>query len=264
MSLPTISEKSLASTFPKGELAWEGMQSGIQKEISDGLAAQIDRDRINGQDIINDFFPYETTLLKEWEDTFRLPNGTALTQDQRLARLEEAWTKKSPAAYSLMNEIYALSGFDIIARPLLPTEDPRVIATTDVDVLYWDTKTGQSVVGPNTRTGAFTIDYGTVPPVIFVNGRPGTTIKNYLTKCGVARTGQISLSSLCGNFQGSIILPPDITIPNDDWTWPLIYILEDSNGNFAQIPLELKEAYEFLTYKIKPLFMWAISRVEYI
>ena len=264
MSQPTILEKSLASTFPTGEIAWDGMQNGTMRKISDGLAVQVERDRQNGKSIITDFFPETTTLTKEWEETFRLPNGELLTASQRKARLIATWTKKSPATYSEMNEIYALSGFNIIARPLLPTEDPRVIATTDVDVLYWDTKCGVSRTGPNTRTGAFTIDTGTVPPIIFADGRPGESVKNYITKCGVSRTGEISNSSRCGNFEGSRVLPPVIVIPNDDWTWPLIYILEDESGDFAQIPVELKEAYEFLTYKMKPNFMWAISRVEYI
>lgn len=267
MSAPTVTEKSLSSTFPKGEIAWRGMQSGTQREISDGLAIQINRDRENAKAIITDFFPWVTTLLKEWEETFKLPTGELLTQEQRADRLIAAFTKVSPASYTGMNEIYALSGIPVIARPLLPTEDPRVIAAENKEITKYYAVCGVAKcggLGAYSRCGGLR-DTGAVSiPVVFADGRPGETIKNYITVCGVSRCGQISNSSRCGNFEGSKILPPDVTIPDDVWTWPLIYILERTDGEFAEIPIELQDAYEFLTYKIKPNMMWAISRVEYI
>lgn len=266
MSGPTIAEKSLASTFPKGEIAWEGMQSGVQREINDGLAIQINRDRLNGKAIITDFFPFMTTLIKEWEDTFRLPTGEFLTQAQRIARLLASWTKKSPATYTEMNEIYALSGIPVVARPLESGEDPRTIANSGIDILVYETVTGIARTGQlseSSRTGAFTIIPGTTDPIVMADGRPGDAITNYITVTGVARTGQLSTSSRVGAFEGSRLIPPNPTIPDDDWTWGMIYIIEGSDGDFAQVPIELREAFEFLTYKIKPQMMWAIARVEY-
>jgi len=263
----TISEKAISSLFPKGEIAWEGMSGGTQKEISDGLAVQMERDRINGENIVKDFFPETTTFLEEWEFTFRLPTGELLTDEQRIARLNAAWTKKSPAAYTLMNEIYALSGFDVIARPLDPAEDPRVIANTDVDIRTNLCKCGAARCGQlseSSRCGSFEVDKGTESPIIFGDGRPGEIVSNYITKCGVSRCGLLQTSSLCGNFQGSRFLPANFIIPDEVWTWPLIYILERSDGEFAQVPIELQDAYDFLTLKIKPNLMWAISRVEYV
>lgn len=267
MAGKTIAEKSFLSTFPKGQIAWSGLQDGTQKEISDGLALQVDRDRKNGQGIITDFFPDSTTLLEEWEYTFRLPTGKLLTVEQRKARLAASWTKKSPASYTGMNEIYELSGFDLIARPLLPTEDPRDIIEESADVLEYLAVCGAARCGQlseSSRCGAFQIIEGTADPLVFANGRPGDLVKNYITKCGVSRCGQLQTSSRCGNFEGSRILPPDITIPDDDVWWPLIYIIEGKDGGFAQVPAELEEAFIFLTYKIKPLFMWAIAKAEFI
>lgn len=227
----TVAEKALSSVFPTGEIAWSGMSGGVQKEISDGLAISVNDGRENGIAIKTDFFPSTTTYFEEWENTFRLPAGNALTDVQRRARLVSSWSKISPASYTGMNQIYQLSGFDVVARPIAPGEDPRIIS--DVDMIY-------------------------------VNGRPGAAIKNYICKTGVARTGQISDSSRCGAFNGSIIVPPVIVVPDDTWTWPLLYVIEGPGGTIADIPIELKAAFDFLTYKIKPLFMWALSRVNYV
>ncbi len=265
MSAPTITEKSLKSLFPTGQIAWDGMHNGTMREISDGLAVDAERNRQLGKGIITDFFPYLTTLQREWEETFRLPSGELLTQAQRTARLIEAWMKIDVASYDGMNEMYALSGIPVVARPLVPGEDPRTIADSDQDVKTWDSVTGlNTVTGPNTRTGAFTITTGTSETTIFADGRPGITAKNYITVCGVSRTGQLSTTSRCGNFEGSRLDPPNLTIPDETWTWAMIYIIEGADGNFAQVPVALKEAFIFLTYKNKPNFMWAISRVEYV
>jgi hypothetical protein len=43
----------------------------------------------------------------------------------------------------------------------------------------------------------------------------------------------------------------------------MVYIIEDFSGNFAHVPYQLKNAFDFLTFKIKPNFMWAIVRVEF-
>jgi hypothetical protein len=265
MPAPTITEKSYKSLYPTGEIAWRGMRAGTMREISDGLSIEAGRNRENGKAIITDFFPYLTTLQKEWEETFRLPSGELLTQEQRKNRLIEAWMKTDVASFDGMNEMYLLSGINVVARPLEPGEDPRVIADSDIDVKVWDSVTGlNTVTGPNTRTGAFTIIPGTAETTIFADGRPGSVAKNYITVCGVSRTGQLSTSSRCGNFEGSRLDPPDLTIPDDQWTWSMIYIIEGADGEFAQVDERLKDAFIFLTYKNKPNFMWAISRVEYV
>ena len=261
----TLTERSIKAAHPTGQIAWKGLNGGSQQEICDGIAIQLERDRQNGKAIITDFFPYLTTLQKEWEEVFRLPSGELLTQDQRTARLIAAWDKRSPASFDGTNEIYLLSGLNVIARPLEPGEDPRDIADSDQDVIVYDSVTGlNTVTGPNTRTGAFTNIPGTAETRIFADGRPGIVAKNYITVCGTSRTGQLSLTSRCGNFEGSRLDPPDITIPDDTWTWAMIYIIEGADGEFAQVPAELRDAFDFLTYKIKPQVMWALSRVEFI
>lgn len=227
----TVSEKALSSTFPRGQVAWSGMNSGVQRQLSDGLSTKIERERINGENIRNDFFPKTTELFNEWENTFRLPTGEYLTDQQRRERLDASWSKESSASFSGMNNIFAKNGLNVIARPISSGEDPRTI--TDVDM-------------------------------IFANGRPGESIKNYLAKCGAMRTGLLSQSSRCGAFSGSIILPPVVVVPDDPWTWPLLFVIEGDSGAIGEIPYQLKDAFEFLVYKIKPLFMWAISRVIYV
>ena len=231
MSAPTITEKSLKSLHPTGEIAWRGMSAGTTREISDGLAAEAERNRQNGKSILTDFSPYLTTLQKEWEETFRLPSGELLTQDQRTARLIEAWVKTDPGSFDGMNEIYLLSGLDVVARPLVPGEDPRVIATD-----------------PSAN--------------ILADGRPGDVNINYITVTGASRTGNVSASSRCGSFEGSRIDLPVLTIPDETWTWSLIYVLEDKNGGPAFILEDQLESFLFLTYKNKPQFMWAIAKYE--
>lgn len=266
MSEPTLTEKSYKSLYPKGQIAWKGMQTGgVMRQISDGISIQAERDRQAGKDIVNNFFPGATALIKEWEEVFKLPSGELLTQSQRLSRLMASFSKQpSPASFDGMNEIYALSGIPVIARPLVPGEDPRVIAESDQDVLEYTSVFGGSVFGPNTVFGGFETIPGTAGTKIYADGRSGNEAKNYTSVFGPSAFGDLSDSSRFGNFEGSRLDPPDLTIPDDDWTWSMIYIIEGSGGDFAQVPAELKEAFEFLTYKSKPLFMWAISRVVFV
>lgn len=230
----TLSERALASVFPTGELAWSGMSNGEQRKFSNGLAKQIERARLLSRKIISDFFPGTTELFEEWENTYRLPSGKYLSDKQRRSRLSAAWSRKSAATYDGIAEIFQLSGFDVKIRPVAPGEDPRDYPIDEPDTTY-----------------------------IYADGRPGQTIKNYICVCGVMRTGQISESSRVGAFRGSRVLPVDITVPDETWAWPLIFIIEGDNGETANVSSRLKAAFEFMVYKAKPLFMWAIARVEY-
>lgn len=258
MSDLTLTEKSIKSLLPSGP-SWIGKNSGLMKDLNDGLALQVERDRQSGKNIIKDFYPDTTTQLAEWEYTYRLPSGLLLTDAQRRARLKANIKKITPATYSKTNEIYALSGFNLIARPLLPTEDPRVIASSGDITREYTSVFGESRFGDFVFGGYDEVP-GTAEVIVFANGRPGAVSLNYLSVFGESRFGDF----VFGDFLGSKILPPDITIPDDEEYWPLIYVIEAPDGDFAQLPVELKEAYEFLTYKIKPLFMWALSRVEYV
>ena len=228
--MDNLAERTLKDLMPNGP-TWEGKENGVMSEQLKGLAVQFERDRLSGKQITLDFFPTSTTQLKEWEYVFRLPNGSSLTVDQRRKRLVASWTKKSPSAYSSINQIYALSGLDVIARPLAENEDPRLIDYDDI---------------------------------IFSSGSPGAFVKNYVAACGIMHCGDISESSFCGAFTGGREIPIEVTIPDDNKYWPLIYVLEAPSGGKAQVPGELKAAFESLTFKNKPLFMWALSRVEYV
>lgn len=290
----TITERALSLLHPSGEIAWSGMQNGTQKDLSDGIATQFGRERQIGKDIVNDFFPSDTTLLTEWEEVFKLPSGELLTNQQRRGRLKAVWSRISPGTFTGMNMIYALSGLDVIARPLAVGEDPRVIAAADQETIIYDTaygksvygldtrfgeKTiipgtgeekvyislfGSSVFGTNTKYGGFKLTESTAKPKILADGRPGTPQKNYISVFGSSKYGGFTASGRYGNFQGFKIEDPELTIPDDEWIWGMIYVIESPEGEFAQIPLKMKDAYEFLTYKNKPHFMWAISRVEYV
>ncbi|MHA1379306.1 MAG: hypothetical protein ACTSRG_13060 [Candidatus Helarchaeota archaeon] len=225
-----ITNNALKNLMPDGP-TWEGKDTGLIKEQIAGMAVQMKRDRQDGKNILNDFFPIDTNLLVEWEYAFALPFNSELTDEQRRARLVAAWNKEAVASYSLINKDYARSGIPVIARPLEETEDPRLI--TDYDQ-------------------------------IFVNGSMGELFLNYIGACGIMHCGDIEESSFCGTFEGTVEVPKSVTIPDDNRYWPLIFVLEDEGGGKAQIPGELKQAYEFLTWKNKPLFMWGISRVDYV
>lgn len=228
--MSSLTNRTLTNLFPTGP-AWKGKESGVISEQIDGVSQQTSRDREDGKNIINDFFPLKTSLLNEWEYVFRLPFNQELTDTQRRARLEAAWNKEAVASYSLINADYERSGIPVIARPLAETEDPRLISDYDQ---------------------------------IFVNGSLGELFLNYIGACGIMHCGEIQESSFCGTFQGTIEVPKTVVVPDDDTYWPLIFVLEDVGGGKAQIPTELKQAYEFLTWKNKPLFMWGISRVDYV
>jgi len=255
-----VIEKSLKSLFPKGEVTWNGLQNGTMKEISDGIAVQGERDRQDGKSIVTDFYPQTTTLQAEWEETYRLPAGEILTPEQRTARLKAVWSREEVASFDGMNHMYELSGIPVIARPLLPGEDPRVIAEENPVFDVFTTIFDDVVFGVDVIFGGFSEIVAENIPTIFADGRPGDPATNYLT---VFDDVVFGVDAIFGDFEGSRLDPPKLTIPDDTWTWPMIYIIEGLDGEFAEIPIELKEAYEFLTYKNKPNFMWAISRVVF-
>jgi len=256
-----VIEKSLKSLFPTGEIAWSGMSDGTMRELSDGIAIQLERDRQNGKSIVTDFYPSTTTLQTEWEDTFRLPAGEILTAEQRTARLKAVWSKDEIASFDGMNKMYALSGIPVVARPLIPGEDPRIIAGTQPDIDIFTSVFNDVVFGVEATFGEFKTVTGSTGARIFADGRPGDPALNYTS---VFNDVVFGVDALFGEFNGSRLDPIELTIPDDTWTWPLIYIIESVDGEFAEIPIELQEAYEFLTYKNKPNFMWAISRVLYV
>jgi|WetSurMetagenome_2_1015567.scaffolds.fasta_scaffold23308_2 uncharacterized protein YmfQ (DUF2313 family) len=261
----TIAEKSLASCYPTGP-EWEGVENGVMREQIAGCAVQLERDRQAAIKILSDFMPYSTTLVDEWEKTFALPQNADMTLTQRAARLVATWKHISPSSFDGINEIYQLSGFNVTARPLKPTEDPRILAANLNKYWQYVDHCGDL----NAHCGDLTAqcgDYEELPlipiPRIFADGRHGTVEKNFTDHCGdlTARCGD--LTAQCGDYSGYNINDPAVIIPDDIWTWGLIYIIDDGSGGFANIPSYLKTAYEFLTLKIKPLFMWAISRINY-
>jgi hypothetical protein len=258
--MDNLIEKSLKSLFPTGEIAWDGMNNGTMREISDGLAIQGDRDYKDGKSIVTDFYPNTTTLQTEWEETYKLPAGEILTPEQRTARLNAVWSREEVASFDGMNHMYELSGIPVIARPLLPSEDPRVIAEAKPVFDVFTTVFDDVVFGVDSVFGGFSEIEAEFLPTIFADGRPGDPAINYLT---VFDDIVFGVDSVFGDFEGSRVDPPQLTIPDETWTWPMIYIIEGLDGEFAEIPIELKDAYEFLTYKNKPNFMWAISRVVF-
>lgn len=256
-----VIEKSIKSLFPKGQIAWSGMDNGTMEEISDGIAIQAERDRQDGKSIVTDFYPSTTTLLAEWEETYRLPSGELLTTEQRIARLQAVWSRREVGSFDGQNEMYELSGIPVVARPLIPGEDPRIIAGTQPDIDIFTSVFDDMVFGVDSVFGGFETVTGETGARIFADGRPGDPAINYTTVFGDIVFG---VDSVFGDFEGSRLDPIELTIPDDTWTWPLIYIIEGADGEFAEVPIELQQAYEFLTYKNKPEFMWAISRVLYV
>lgn len=228
--MENLAGKTLKTLIPSGP-SWIGKNTGAMSEQVSGLSVQLERDRQDGKSIVSDFFPTDTTLISEWEYVFRLPASPGLSLIQRRDRLKAAWNKEAVASYSLLNADYARSGIPVVARPLSGAEDPRLINDFDQ---------------------------------IFVNGSLGGLFLNYIGACGIMHCGDIEESSHCGTFSGTIEVPVSVTIPDDNKYWPLIFVLEDIGGGVAQIPGELKQAYEFLTWKNKPLFMWGISRASYV
>lgn len=264
--MSNVTEKSLTSLMPKGEIAHRGLKNGNQRKILNGISTQFNNDRLKGKSLLTDFFPETTTQFEEWERVFRLPSGELLTDEQRKARINASWNKIPPGTFDGMNKIYELSGLDCIARPLLPGEDPREIADGAITSKKYITTAGQAVTGElsdYSRCGAYLI-YGSTGLAVLGDGRPGELSINYITVCNHSRCGQLSTTSKCGNFEGYTLKDPFFPILDVEWSWPLIYIIESPGGGFAQIPEEMKDAFYFLTLKNKPLFMWAIARVEYV
>lgn len=225
--------QALKQLMPKG-YNWSGVESGVISEILQGLSKQMERDSDYSDLILNNYLPFDTEFYTEQEEMFRLPT-TNITNDQRLERIKSSWSNIAPTTYTGFNELLALNGFDdIVARPLTIGEDPTLI--TD----YYK---------------------------LFTNGILGSIINDYDTALGRAILGADSGTSNLAQYTGSAEYYPEIIIPSDSNLWGMIFVLEATDGTVAEINDNLKSSFEFLIYKMKPLFMMGIARVsiaEYI
>ena len=119
-------DKSTERLMPHG-WCWNGARIGSIKEMTDGLSVQIDRDRIEGQNIIRDYFPQNTTFIEEWENILALPLGLSLTDQQRRDRIEAARSSYPVNTFSGQASFINLSGFNIKCIPLEPAQDPNTL-----------------------------------------------------------------------------------------------------------------------------------------
>lgn len=119
-------DKSTERLMPHG-WCWNGARNGSIKEMTDGISVQIDRDRIDGKNIIRDYYPYETTMIQEWENILALPPVTSLSDDQRRYRIQAARSSYATNTFTGLSEFINLSGFNVRCIPLEIAQDPNTL-----------------------------------------------------------------------------------------------------------------------------------------
>lgn len=121
-----LTEKSTERLMPRGG-AWTGALNGVMREMTDGLSEQVDRDRLEGKEIIRDYYPYQTEQIEEWENILALPPVSSLSDDARRNRIQAVRTSLPVNLFSGQTEFINLSGFNVRCIPLEEAQDPNTI-----------------------------------------------------------------------------------------------------------------------------------------
>jgi hypothetical protein len=254
-------KESLLKLFPDGS-AWESRfrnETDFNKFI-DGISKEFARAKEKSDQIPLNFFPETTELLEEWIQTFAMPENPLLTDTQERARLEGHWRglSKGSMQSANMEEIFALSGFNIRARILTTGEDPR-------DFFIG---TGKGVYGRATAEyGDQDTRYGNIDATeeakLVVNCFLDQTIKIMRTMYG--KTNVIYGSNyLYGESDGYIREPVEYQITDDDRLWGMYYVIEGPTGDPVQIQANLKDTFDLLICLTKPVHMHCIVRSKII
>jgi len=247
----TAQNCKLRCLMPDGP-AWSGQNT---EALLDVIDAEHDRCIDYAAGVHDDFNPFTTTMLDEWERTFSLPGGSFLSDAQRRTRLAGRWSMLSTGTMSKisMERIFSESGFDVIVRTLAADEDPRP----------WFTSAGPSAFN---RVGARFNATG----VRF--GNSGIGNRPYL----LVNKTQYRVDTVYDNFYGSgdygyqqygkilsqTITPVEYNLPDASSLWGCLFVIESPTGTFAEIPYNRLNDFFELAYMIKPLHMWAIARVK--
>jgi len=113
--------------------AWAGSRTGSMREMNEGLAIHIDKNRADGKNIIRDYYPQETEQIDEWDGVLALPAVATLSDADRRKRIEATRSGLPVNLFSGQTEFINLSGFNVRLRPLEEAEDPNLL--TDVNVI---------------------------------------------------------------------------------------------------------------------------------
>jgi hypothetical protein len=162
-------EKSTDRLLPRGQ-GWAGVNSGVMKQLSDGLSGQIYRDKVSANNIIRDYYPYETTFLDIWETILVLPKMTTLSDSARRKRIESVRAKIAYNTFSGMAEFLNLSGFSVRCIPLQEFQDPTIL-TNVLEVI------GDGRYSGLNKTFAIPVDSAKWPMLFIVENDDGSIIE---------------------------------------------------------------------------------------
>ena len=123
-----IVEKSTERLMPHG-WCWNGARIGAIKELTNGLSVDIDRGRIDGENIVRDYYSDTTTFLNEWEKILALPPVDSLTDAQRRNRIQAARSLYPTNTFTGQASFINLSGFNVRVIPLEIAQDPSAITS---------------------------------------------------------------------------------------------------------------------------------------
>lgn len=254
-------KESLLKLFSDGT-AWE---SRFRTEVDfnkfiDGISKEFAKAKERNDQIPLNFFPETTELLEEWIETFALPINPLLTEAQERARLIGHWRglSKGSMQSANMEEIFALSGFDIRVRILTTGEDPR-------DFFIG---TGKAVFGRATAEfGDEDVRFGNIDADmeanLVVNCGLDQTIKVMRTMFGKPDV-IFGSNYLFGESDGYIRIPVHYDITNDDRFWGMYYIIEGPTGDPVQVQANLQDTFNLLICLTKPVHMHAIVRSKIV
>jgi hypothetical protein len=228
-----VVKKMLQNLMPYG-FAWQGKTDGYMSQLLAGLSEEFTRLRDKAYRLGSALFPQTTQYIPEWEFEFALPDAPELNETDRRNRLDGRWAMVTQGSMQSdnMEFIFALSGIDLVARPLAPGENPFGYFILDGQAFY----------------GNLLSMYGRVQ---YGDGFPIAEPDNQLLING----GSFNYFEDPAQAGG--------LIPSDSDFWPMIYILEDEFGNPLDLPLSYRSMLYDIIYATKPAHMWCILRVNF-
>lgn len=229
-----ISLDTFKHLLPSGK-AWRLIIDRRLRQFFDGMAVE-PGDAQDFQDgVWNDFRPFETTKLDEWEDQFGLLPIAGGTEQDRRDRLDAEFKALGGQSPRYLQDIVQAAGF-----PLFIHE-------------WWFPGTNPPIArNPN---NLISVD-GTGSVVVTQLGRATSQLGGPSASLGKAR----KLGDLIeDNLEAPVVIPTDPT------KYPFFLYWSDATfGDFVQIPAAREEELKTLLLKLCPAQQWIGIFVEFI
>lgn len=257
-----LTRAMLDDTLPPGPI-WEPEDDGDFDLLLDGIADNLEAQRLFMSTLSDIRNPLKTTMLSDLEREYGIPTNLLISEATRRIRLAElVYGRSSNGTEDDLQTALRNLGFDVYVYQNDPAVDPAIFLSQAFQMVAGG---GNAYAG---RADAFA---GRAGGELLVNGAIFTTTKVYTSGAGsgfYAGTGHGA-----GEYDDLIIEKIEYTIPTDPDDWPLVFfvggaVTRDGSGALltidnATVDGTREDEFKSIILRYKPLHSWAALIVTF-